>query len=200
MAVSKPQLRLVQSDSGPARLDGEAATPMNATERVLYIERLYHQHRPGLAHYIAGLLPGGRQDADVIVQETYVRLLRQNCLEHLRTNARAYIFTIATNLVRDTLRKHLRRFGDAHESLDEEKLVSVESSPSHNAQWLQSLDRLQLALRDLRPITRQVFLMSRFEEMTYPEIAQVLCISTRTVERHMSLAFKHLQKILEDVL
>ncbi len=200
MAVSKPQLRLVQDCDDQTEPDNDALAPLSAAERVLFIERLYHQYRPGLCQYIAGLLPGGRQDADAIVQETYIRLLRQSSLEHLRTNARAYIFTIATNLVRDTLRRHLRRCGDAHESLDEEKVLSAESSPPHNAQWLQSLDRLQLALRELKPVTRQVFLMSRFEEMTYPEIAEALSISTRTVERHMSLAFKHLQKTLEEFL
>lgn len=200
MAVSKPQLRLVQSASGDTAPPGDAGLCMNAAERVLYIERLYHQYRAGLANYIAGILPGGQQDADVIIQETYIRLLRQSSLDHLEDNARAYIFTIATNLVRDSLRRHLRRFGDAHESLNEEELVSAEQSPPHNAQWQQSLDRLQLALRELKPITRQVFLLSRFEEMTYPEIAEALSISSRTVERHMSLAFKHLQKTLEDIL
>jgi RNA polymerase sigma-70 factor (ECF subfamily) len=43
-------------------------------------------------------------------------------------------------------------------------------------------------------------LLSRFDELTYPEIAQNLNISTRTVERHMSAAFAALQHSLEDFL
>ncbi|RYG00151.1 MAG: RNA polymerase sigma-70 factor, partial [Chitinophagaceae bacterium] len=55
-------------------------------------------------------------------------------------------------------------------------------------------------LLSLPEMTRRIFLLSRFDEMTYPEIARALDISTRTVERHMSTAFKVLQHSLEDLL
>ena len=200
MAAFKPQLRLVSDASIASGTGDEAPSHSEIAHHVLYVERLYHEYRDSLLAYVARLLPGGAQDADVIIQETYVRLLRQNNLDHLKQNPRAYIFTVATNLVRDALRRHLRRHGDAHESLNEQEHLSPDASPPHTAQWQQSLDRLVIALMDLKPITRHVFLLSRFEEMTYPEIAEALAVSTRTVERHMVLAFTHLQKTLEDML
>ncbi|WP_193161482.1 RNA polymerase sigma factor [Microbulbifer hainanensis] len=188
MAVSKAPLRLVSAS--PA---GEPA------DRAL-VEKLYQSHRGALCNYVARMLPGGQQDVEVILQETYIRLLRLDNLQHLRDNPRAYIFTVATNLVRDSLRRYMRRRGDAHERFDEGEHESREPSPQGSVEWQQSLQQLKRALLQLKPLTRKIFLLSRFEEMTYPEVAAALSISTRSVERHMSTALKHLQSELNDIL
>lgn len=200
MAALEPQLRLVCEVSIASETGDEAPSRGGIAHHVLYVERLYHEYRDSLLAYVGRLLPREVQDADVIIQETYVRLLRQSNLDHLKQNPRAYIFTVATNLVRDALRRHLRRHGDAHEPLNEQEHLSPEDSPPHTAQWQQSLDRLADALLELKPTTRHIFLLSRFEEMTYPEIADALAVSTRTVERHMVLALTHLQRTLDDLL
>ncbi len=153
-----------------------------------------------LRHYVSRMLPGAYQEAEVILQETYVKLLGLKNLQPLRENPRAYLFTVATNLVRDSLRRHMRRKTDFHESFEEREHESREPSPQGNAEWQQSLQQLKKALLKLKPMTRKIFLLSRFEEMTYPEIAAALSISTRSVERHMSTALKHLQSELNELL
>ncbi|MFC6632804.1 RNA polymerase sigma factor [Microbulbifer taiwanensis] len=164
------------------------------------MEELYSSYRGALCSYVARMLPGGQQDVEVILQETYVRLLRQEDLQPLRENPRAYIFTVATNLVRDSLRRHMRRRGDYHHRFEEQEHASPEPSPQGCAEWQQSLQRLKASLQGLKPVTRKIFLLSRYEEMSYPEIASALSISTRSVERHMSSALKHLQRELDDIL
>ncbi|WP_346837286.1 RNA polymerase sigma factor [Microbulbifer sp. SAOS-129_SWC] len=192
MAVSKAQLRLVSSNP--------AGTAPAADSGRLLVEDLYRRHRGALCNYVARMLPGGPQDVEVILQETYVRLLRLDDLQQLQDNPRAYIFTVATNLVRDSLRRHMRRRGDFHQHFEEAEHESREPSPQGSAEWQQSLQQLKRALLQLKPLTRKVFLLSRFEEMTYPEVAAALSISTRSVERHMSTALKHLQKELNGIL
>ncbi len=73
-------------------------------------------------------------------------------------------------------------------------------TPTRALDWEQSLAQLKDALMRLPELTRKIFLLSRFDELTYPEIARTLNISTRTVERHMSTAFTALQHSLEDFL
>ncbi len=165
-----------------------------------FIETLYGEYHSELGRYVARMLPGGRQEAEVILQETYIKLLRLQDLRPLQENPRAYLFTVATNLVRDSLRSHLRRKTDQHDSFDEHDHASVTVSPQGSAEWQQSLQQLKQALLKLKPVTRKVFLLSRFEEMTYPEVAAALSISTRSVERHMSTALKHLQQELNELL
>lgn len=187
MSTGKPTLSLVSS-----------ATPTTETE--LSVESLYHAYKASLLSYLVGMVPGGKPEAQEILHETYVRLLRLDNLEHLRENPRAYIFTIATNLARDAMRRRTSRRLDAHEDIDELEFVSPEPSPVEVLDWNQSLERLKRSLLDLPVTTRQIFLLSRFDEMTYPQIADALGISTRTVERHMSSAMKALQHLIEDML
>ncbi|MFD1215028.1 MULTISPECIES: RNA polymerase sigma factor [Microbulbifer] len=192
--VSRAALRLV----GGGRSMPDTDSTGGARQRM--VEALYSRYREPLCNYVARMLPGGRQDVDVVLQETYVKLLRLENLTPLEENPRAYIFTVATNLVRDNLRRHQRRRVEFHQSFEEGDHESRDLCPQGSAEWQQSLSRLKSALLQLKPITRKVFLLSRFEEMTYPEIAAALSVSTRSVERHMSTALKHLQKELSELL
>lgn len=187
---SQASLRLVPSTPEAAENSEDNA----------FIEALYQEYHSALGHYVARMLPGGQQEAEVILQETYIKLLRLRDLQPLRENPRAYLFTVATNLVRDSLRRHLRRKADQHDSFDEHDHAGTERSPQGSAEWQQSLQQLKQSLLKLKPVTRKVFLLSRFEEMTYPEVAAALSISTRSVERHMSTALKHLQLELNELL
>ncbi|TQV73470.1 RNA polymerase sigma factor [Exilibacterium tricleocarpae] len=192
-----PRLRVVGQTQRGANGDG-AEEGVSGPDP--YIETLYEKYRCSLLNYLTGLLPGGRQDAYEVLHETYIRLLKQDNLERLEENARAYIFTVATNLVRDALRRRGSRRADAHIPFEEGEFPSTAPSPARAADWEQSLAKLKRELLKLPANTRQVFLLSRFEEMTYPEIARALNISTRTVERHMATAVRKLQNSLEDLL
>lgn len=172
----------------------------NSVQVPLSVEALYQQYQSSLLNYLIGLVPGGRQDATEILQETYIRLLRMDDIQRLQDNPKAYLFTVATNLVRDNLRKRQSRHTDAHIPFDEMDHHSDEDTPIRAANWEESVAMMKSALLNLKPVTRQVFLLSRFEEMTYPEIAEALNISTRTVERHMSKAITELQKALGGLL
>lgn len=192
--VSRGALRLISA--GDSVGDGGCAGRVRQRE----VEALYNRYRDPLCSYVARMLPGGRQDVEVILQETYVKLLRLEDLTSLRDNPRAYIFTVATNLVRDNLRRHQRRRAEFHHRFEDGDHESGDLCPQGSAEWLQSLTRLKGALMQLKPVTRKIFLLSRFEEMTYPEIAAALSVSTRSVERHMSTALKHLQEELSELL
>lgn len=53
------------------------------------------------------------------------------------------------------------------------------------------------AIRNLPPGCRTIFLLSRFTEFTYKEIAEKLGISVKTVENQMTIALSRLRKSLE---
>ncbi len=165
-----------------------------------YVEQLYNRYRGSLYRYILGILPGAGHEASEIMQETYVRLLRQDNLKKIEENERAYLFTIATNLVRDAIRTKVNRHHAFHVEFNEEFFESDAISPVSALNWDKSISKLKEALVKFPPLTRKIFLLSRFEEMSYSEIANSLSISTRTVERHMSKACKNLQVQLRGVV
>src|SRR5919199_5759971 len=69
------------------------------------LERLFRAYHPQLVRYLTRRL-GDRDWAEEVAQETFLRALRQ---ERALTNERAWLFTVANNLVRDEARKDARR-------------------------------------------------------------------------------------------
>lgn len=189
----------LRPDKTTAKRDAERRGQMflaAASNRKKTIEALYQRFQPVLLAYTAGLMPGGVQDAHEILQELYIRLLRLDDLSKLEQNPRAYLYTIATNLVRDQMRRQSARKFDQHVDISDVELASSDQNPPQSAGFSQTMGQLKQALLNLKPQTRQIFILSRFEEMTYPEIAEQLNISSRTVERHMSSALDQLQQAL----
>jgi RNA polymerase sigma-70 factor (ECF subfamily) len=84
--------------------------------------------------------------------------------------------------------------------LVEEKNVSPLSEVVDNLEVKDLSLSIEKALKSLPPTRRKVFRMSRFQEMSYSEIANELSISTKTVENHISLAIKQLRPFLFIIL
>jgi RNA polymerase sigma-70 factor, ECF subfamily len=59
-------------------------------------------------------------------------------------------------------------------------------------------DRINRAIQKLPEKCRQIFIMCRFEELKYSEIAQRLNISVKTVEMQIGIALKKIRKELSD--
>src|SRR2546429_9465977 len=68
------------------------------------LERLFRTYHVPLVRYLTRRL-GDRDWAEEVAQETFVRALRQEQI----TNERAWLFTVANNMVRDEARKDARR-------------------------------------------------------------------------------------------
>lgn len=189
--MRKAKLKLVKVDAqrGEQYSDSDCVT---ADSEQQYVELLFGKYRNALAQYLVKLLRN-EADAAELLQETYLRLLEQASLDHLEANARAYLFRVATNLVRDKARREKVRARDQHDPAEEIELPSDRPGPSKMAEWDQTLGKVKRAVLGLKPQCRQIFVMSRFKGMSYPEIAKVLGTTTRTVERNMSMAIAHVK-------
>jgi RNA polymerase sigma-70 factor (ECF subfamily) len=184
-----------QTQSGQLDASGVDADPL-AAHGEAYFAALFRKYRTALFRYLSGMVssPG---DAAELVQESYARLLRQTHVQQLEAVSRTYLFSVATNLARDLLRRRTTRHSNAHWDIDELNLEDQRSGPEHELVWAQTLHSIKQAIKELPPSTRRVFLLSRFRSKTYPEIAALLGVSTRTVERKMSEAMDAIAARLE---
>lgn len=66
--------------------------------------------------------------------------------------------------------------------------MSSEALPEEELLWQEMLQQIRSTIGEMPQDVRDVFLLSRFREKTYPEIAALLNLSTRTVERRMAVA------------
>lgn len=128
------------------------------------------------------------QDVDDLVQEVFLNLQsrqRETKIENLE----GYVFMIARNLARRRMTTRHLVLTESSDDLD----VPCEITPEQIAIGQDSLRRVECAIRALPPRTRQVFVLHRFEEMTYPSIARGLGISVSAVEKHIMAGLKVLR-------
>jgi len=130
-----------------------------------------------------------------IVQETFLRIWQRRLSLQPHLSFLAFLFRISSNLVRDYI-KHQR----VRNRLDvqvQEFYSQAGDNPEVSAQLRMFEDKLSDVVRMKLPHKcRQVFLLSRMEEMSNAEISAHLGVSVKTVENQITRALKILRRHL----
>jgi RNA polymerase sigma factor (sigma-70 family) len=126
-----------------------------------------------------------RSDIEDLCQDIYVRAY-ENARQGLPKSARAYVFTIARNLLIDRIRN--AQIVPIETIADLESLTVASDQPSADQRVMarQELRRLQTALEELPPRCREAVILKKIEGLSIREIAQRMGISVKTVDRHLS--------------
>ena len=161
---------------------------MTSTINAIYIEhhgwlRRFLSRRTGCVHL-----------ASDIAQDVFVRLLTRDSVPEIR-EPRAFLARIAQGLVADQWRRAAieRAWLETAATME----LSV-PSPEEQAEIVEALVRIDALLSGLAPRTRETFLLSRLEGLTYPQIAERLSVSLSTVEKDMATAMRHVYRLLTD--
>lgn len=133
----------------------------------------------------------GPDEAEDLVQEAFTRLHRAGHRID-GPDARPLLFTILRNLAVDAARSRARA---PLETLEPHEARLSDAAPDAESALIarQTLEAVRLAIRDLPPRCRDAFLLNRFEQMTYPQIAARLGVSVSMVEKHLSEALRRLK-------
>jgi RNA polymerase sigma-70 factor (ECF subfamily) len=140
---------------------------------------------------------GNPQEAEDLTQETFVRLIGSSTFENA-DEARAFVFRVASNLLRDRARSQtrLRRFPTLPlDSVagDEPKLVEG-IDPERVLISRENLSEVLACLDELGERTKNIFILFRLEGMRHKGIAAFYGISVSTVEKHVMAAVLHLTR------
>ncbi|HUO52912.1 MAG TPA: sigma-70 family RNA polymerase sigma factor [Gemmatimonadaceae bacterium] len=149
------------------------------------IDRLFRTYNDMLVRYLTRRL-GDRDWAEEVAQETFVRALRQESIEH----ERAWLFTVANNLVRDDARKDARRRRHLELLREETRDDAVEPEPL-GAERAEETAMARRAVDALAERDRLALLM-REEGLDYHEIAAALKLSVGSVGTTLSRARRRL--------
>ena len=155
-------------------------------------ERLFRSYHEMLVRYLTRRL-GDRDWAEEVAQETFVRALRQERL----TNERAWLFTVANNLVRDEARKDARRRHRLALLRKETRDAVVEPEPT-SLERSQDAAMARTAVNALAERDRLALLM-REEGLKYEEIAQALHLSVGSVGTTLARARRRLVEQYESL-
>ncbi len=149
-------------------------------------KEVYTQHQRALQHFLQARGLDIQSAADQ-VQECFIRLWK-NCKDVTQDKSQSYLFTIATRLHIDEYRKSKIRLKYKNQSNREHQEKKDGQYILEEAEFKSKLENVMNTMSEK---SRTVFMMNRFDKMTYKEIAQTLEISVKAVEKRMSKALKH---------
>jgi RNA polymerase sigma factor (sigma-70 family) len=136
-----------------------------------------------------------QHEADDLTQEAYVRVFGRKKSDAIKEPIRL-LYRIARNLLIDRSRRAQTRPKMA--SFDQEtEIAQATPSPAMMAQVQDELAILRAAVANLPERCQEVFILSRFEGLSYAEIATRLGITVKTVENHMGRAILACRAALE---
>ena len=158
----------------------EARQPKEAHPAAI-AEALNRRFRPALMAYFLRRIRR-HSEAEDLTQEVLLRLAERGAsIDADRPDA--YVFQIATNLLRDKSRRDKVRYDYA---VSQPEDLSIEARDPHRvAEAKQTLDAVLATLRGLPERTATIFILFRLEKMRQRDIAEALGISVRTVEQHV---------------
>ena len=137
-------------------------------------------------------LTGNRSISEDLVQEVFCRMLKYRHTYKGASKFTIWMYQIARNSHIDYLRKKKDTL-----PLDEQwsESISPEPSPSEELETGQDIALMRKALAKLPLKKREVLVLSRFQNMKYKEIAELLDCHIGTVKAHVHRAIKELGKI-----
>src|SRR6204780_3013009 len=136
-------------------------------------------------------------DAEDLVQETFLKALRGYASFQPGTNFRAWIFQILRNTFLSSCSRLDRRMTVAMDSEEDGPELAVDRETPETILLNRSNSQLvQRAIEDLPVHYRETLLLCDAEEMSYQEIAQVLSIPIGTVMSRLARARKAVREAL----
>lgn len=161
------------------------------------LEGLYNRYYVGLVG-LARRFTKDQDSARDVVQEVFFRLWKQRRTLKITSSIKSYLFRAVRNQALNLLRDH-----PDWDSLKENEDTIPESDSTSYSLSDSDLDRsrkVKQAIEKLPPRARTIFELSRFEGLTYGEIAGFMKISEKTVENQMRIALFKLREWLTLIL
>jgi RNA polymerase sigma-70 factor (ECF subfamily) len=133
--------------------------------------------------------------AEDIAQNAFV-ILWENCKLLKTEQAKSFLYTTAIRLSLNQI-KHNKVVAN-FEIISKPKSINPES-PEFLLEEIELKILLENAINNLPEKQRTVFLMNRFENQSYSEIASLLNLSVKAVEKRMHQALVSLRKVVQNV-
>ena len=170
------------------------------------LNELMERHGEKLFHYLVRSLQN-KDEAEDLAQETFVRVFQNRGRFDRRQKFSTWLYTIASNLVRDRYRWRTRHPQVSLEAQDSEtgtgfgdRLADSRSTPSESFQSSERAEAVRRAVAELPEELRQPLILAEWEEKPQVEIATILGCTVKAVETRIYRARKQLREKLQPLL
>ncbi|MCG1021785.1 RNA polymerase sigma factor [Sutcliffiella horikoshii] len=157
-------------------------------------EAFVHRYHVAIHQYIERLLKDSKKAEDV-VQETFIRLLKQLQNKQIPTYPKAWLYRVASNICKDYWRSAQYRSED---TAKEEMPVTVDQQASVIEIYERQETRKEIlnSLKNLSETQQQVVTLRFYQDMKLKEIAEILDLPLGTVKSNLFHALKKLKGVL----
>jgi len=154
-------------------------------------EVLFYKYRNKVKGFAVKLVPT-QVDPEEIVQEVFVKLWLKKETVDPEKEFQSYLFSIAKNLVLDHLKSAVnRKLYFVGEHFQQDLLID---DIQEGALAEEKLQKLQTLISEIPKRRREIFRLSRFEGLSYKQIAERLNISENTVDSQIRNALAFLRR------
>lgn len=159
-------------------------------------KKLYQHFLPRLLSY-ANTFLNHKQLSEEVVEDVFIKIWSNRKTLPAITNFSYYLYTATKHTAINYFRSRKRA---AFDSLaDTEEIIYLHNPESGTIQK-ENLRQIEAAINELPEKCRLIFRLIKEEGLKYKEVAQLLSISPKTVEAHMTLAYNRLAECLEGML
>ncbi len=155
-----------------------------AEHAIRALTRVFTDQAPALRGFFARR--GAHDEAEDLVQETYLRLLRAHQGQGERiANPEAYLFTVALNLAREQAARRQRTPVPVEDVEQLAALVTHADGVEDATERAQRRQHMQALLASLPARTRAVLVMQYRDGLSYRQIGERLGVSPHMVKKHV---------------
>lgn len=162
-------------------------------------EGLFKAHFKSLHAYARVMLEDDML-AEEAVQQVFFRIWERKQQFSVHTSVKAFLYRAVYNECMNYLKRQKTKAGHADYAMHIHKTEAGYESPLMRIERTELESELQKAMNELPEQCRNIFYMSRFDELKYREISEQLGLSVKTVEAQMGKALKILRKKLAEYL
>lgn len=139
---------------------------------------------------------GNPQEAEEIAHDAYLKLCRIEHKEEIR-DLRKYLFSMSVRMALNVLRR--RKVETTYEDSEKIGEAGVDTISAYRILLAElKMEAVKEALTELPEKTRYIFLLHRFEGLTYREISDNMGLSVKTIEYHMKRSLEKVMLAMEE--
>ena len=155
---------------------------------------LYERHRTPLFNFFVRLT-GNTQAGEDLVHDVFLRMLKYRHTFESGNRFTTWMYQVARNAHFDFWRKRQHEVSlDPQETDEREALLSPDPTPDVRLRQTQEVTLMQSALAGLPLESREVLVLSRFQNLKYEEIAGILDCGVGAVKMRVHRALKELRE------
>ncbi|MFT3723362.1 MAG: RNA polymerase sigma factor [Hyphomonadaceae bacterium] len=132
----------------------------------------------------------GAQEAEDVVQEAFLKVVETAQTQEIRKPEHLLARVVRCVAIDRVRRRRTRPTAESAEA--GEQVADLTADPERAIMGSQRLKRVMAIIDQMPPKRREVFLLHRIDELTYPQIARKLGVTIKAVEKHIRLALKQI--------